>query len=116
VQLRIGTAGAKIDAAAVLLRSDIMEAQQVYAEGGGFDMERRLRCKRNCALAAKLCVEAVDTLHEMAGANGIYDRYPLERIFRDIHSAAAHFNFSSDVQLPQWGLVALGGEFKSPTL
>jgi 3-hydroxy-9,10-secoandrosta-1,3,5(10)-triene-9,17-dione monooxygenase len=116
VQLRIGTAGAKIDAATVLLRSDILEAQRVYGAGGGFDMERRLRCKRNCALAAKLCVEAVDSLYEMAGANGIYDHYPLQRIFRDIHSAVGHFNFNSDVQLPQWGLVALGGEFKSPTL
>jgi len=116
VQLRIGSAGAKIDAAALLLRNDILEAQRVYGAGGKFDMETRLRCKRNCALAGKLCVEAVDSLHEMAGANGIYDHYPLQRIFRDMHAAAGHFSFSTDAQLPPWGLVALGGEFRSPTL
>ena len=80
------------------------------------DLEQRLRYKRNCALAARMCVEAVDSLHEMAGANGIYDHYPLQRMFRDQHAAAGHFSFSTDAQLPPWGLVALGGEFKSPTL
>jgi len=76
----------------------------------------RLRCKRNCAFAAKLCKDAVSSLHEMAGANGIYDSDPLQRMFRDAHAAAGHFSFSTDAQLPPWGLVALGGEFKSPTL
>jgi 3-hydroxy-9,10-secoandrosta-1,3,5(10)-triene-9,17-dione monooxygenase len=52
----------------------------------------------------------------MAGANGIYDSFPLQRIFRDAHAGAAHINFSIDTQLPPWGLVALGGEYKSPTV
>ncbi len=116
VQLRVSAAGAKIDAAALLLRNDCVEAQGVYEGGGTLDTETRLRYKRNCALAARLCVEAVDSLHEMAGANGIFDRYPLQRIFRDARAAAGHFSFSTDAQLPPWGLVALGGEFSSPTL
>ena len=90
--------------------SDMLEA------GGTPDIETRLRYKRNCAMAARLCVESVDSLHEMAGANGIYDKYPLQRMFRDMRAAAGHFSFSTDAQLPPWGLVALGGEFKSPTL
>jgi 3-hydroxy-9,10-secoandrosta-1,3,5(10)-triene-9,17-dione monooxygenase len=116
VQLRIGAAGAKIDAAGLLLRNDVMEAMQLYDAGGTLDIETRLRYKRNSALAAKLCGEAVDSLHEMAGANGIYDHHPLQRMFRDQHAAAGHFSFSMDAQLPPWGLVALGGEYKSPTL
>ncbi len=116
VQLRIGAAGAQIDAAALLLRNDCVDAQHTYEAGGTFDMETRLRCKRNCALAAKLCVDAVTSLYEMAGGNGIYDRDPLQRMFRDARAAAGHFSFSTDAQLPPWGLVALGGEFKSPTL
>jgi 3-hydroxy-9,10-secoandrosta-1,3,5(10)-triene-9,17-dione monooxygenase len=116
VQLRIGAAGAKIDAAGLLLRNDVMEAMQLYEAGGTLDIETRLRYKRNSALAAKLTIEAVDSLHEMAGANGIYDHYPLQRMFRDQHAAAGHFSFSMDAQLPPWGLVALGGEYKSPTL
>ena len=116
VQLRIGAAGAKIDAAYLLLRNDCLEAQRVYEEGGTLDIETRLRYKRNAAQAVKLCVESVDSLHEMAGGTGIYDQHPLQRIFRDQRSAAGHFSFSNDAQLPPWGLVVLGGEFKSPTL
>ena len=116
VQLRIGAAGAKIDAAGLLLRNDVLETMSIYDAGGTLDVETRLRYKRNAAMAAKLTVEAVDLLHEMAGANGIYDHYPLQRAFRDQHAAAGHFSFSTDAQLPPWGLVALGGEFKSPTL
>jgi 3-hydroxy-9,10-secoandrosta-1,3,5(10)-triene-9,17-dione monooxygenase len=116
VQLRISSAAARIDAAAVLLRNDILQAQALYDAGGSLDLETRLRYKRNCALGARLCVEAIDSLHEMAGANGIYDHFPLQRMFRDARAAAGHFSFSIDAQLPPWALVTLGGEFKSPTL
>jgi 3-hydroxy-9,10-secoandrosta-1,3,5(10)-triene-9,17-dione monooxygenase len=116
VQLRIGAAGAKIDAAHALLRNDCLEAQGVYEAGGTLDIETRLRYKRNAAMAVKLCVESVDSLYEMLGGTGIYDRDPLQRVFRDMHAAAGHFSFSVDAQLPPWGLVALGGEYKSPTL
>jgi len=98
------------------MRNDCLEAQRVYEEGGTLDIETRLRYKRNAAQAARLCVESVDSLQEMAGGAGIYDHHPLQRIFRDQHAAAGHFSFSTDAQLPPWGLVAMGGEFKSPTL
>jgi len=58
----------------------------------------------------------VDCLHEMAGAHGIYDSYPLQRVYRDAHAAAGHFSFSTDAQLTPWGVVALGGQYTSPTL
>jgi 3-hydroxy-9,10-secoandrosta-1,3,5(10)-triene-9,17-dione monooxygenase len=116
VQLRIATAGAKIDAAGLVLRNDCLEAQRISEDGASLPLETRLRYKRNCAMAARMCIEAVDSLHEMAGANGIYDHYPLQRMFRDQRAAAGHFNFSTDAQMPGWALVALGGEFKSPTM
>jgi 3-hydroxy-9,10-secoandrosta-1,3,5(10)-triene-9,17-dione monooxygenase len=116
VQLRIASAAAKVDAAGLLLRNDCLEAQRIVDDGGMPDVEMKLRYKRNCAAAAKLCVEAVDSLHEMAGGNGIYEKHPLERMLRDMRSAAAHFSFSADAQLPAWALVTLGGTFSSPTL
>jgi len=116
VQLRIGMAGARIDAARTWLRHNCLEVDAVYRAGGVIDVETKLRYKRDCALGMKLANEAVDSLYEMAGAQGIYDRSPMQRIFRDAHAAAGHFNFSTDAQLAPWGLVALGGEVKSPTL
>ena len=54
--------------------------------------------------------------HALAGANGIYRQYPIQRLFRDQHALSAHIGFSWDAQGAPWGLVALGGDFSSPTL
>ena len=40
--------------------------------------------------AVALCVEAVDLLFRTAGGPAIYATGPLDRAFRDIHSAAQH--------------------------
>jgi 3-hydroxy-9,10-secoandrosta-1,3,5(10)-triene-9,17-dione monooxygenase len=116
VQLRIGAAGAKVDAARLILRNDCIEAQAMIARGEAADTLKKLSWKRNLAFAVNLSTEAVDTLHAMAGANGIYESYPLERLFRDAHSLAGHISFSFDAQASAWGLAALGGEVGNPTL
>lgn len=116
VQLRIGAAGSKIDAARLVLRNDALEGQDLANRRAMADVPTKLRFKRNLAYAVTLCTEAVDTLHAMAGANGIYETYPLERIFRDAHSLAGHFSFSFDAQASAWGLAVLGGEVNNPTL
>jgi 3-hydroxy-9,10-secoandrosta-1,3,5(10)-triene-9,17-dione monooxygenase len=116
VQLRVGAAGARIDAAWQLARSDCLRAQAWAARGYVPTVEEKLAIKRNAAYEVTLCTEAVDTLHALAGANGIYDSYPIQRIFRDQHALAGHFGFSFDVHGSTWGLVALGGSYKLPTL
>jgi 3-hydroxy-9,10-secoandrosta-1,3,5(10)-triene-9,17-dione monooxygenase len=116
VQLRVARAGAQIDAARLICRADCLEAQRAAEAHRLMTMEEKLRCRRNVAYAMELCTEAVDSLHALAGANGIYDRYPIQRLFRDQHALAAHIGFSWDAQGSPWGLVALGGDFSSPTL
>ena len=116
VQLRIGMAGAKIDAVRTWLRNDCIEAHNVYRAGSKLDTESKLRYKRNCAMGMKLLTEAVDSLYEMCGAAGIYDSSAMQRIYRDQHAALGHFSFSTDAQLTPWAQVTLGAPFKSPTL
>ncbi len=116
VQLRVARAGALIDAARLICRADCLEAQRAAEDNRLMTMEEKLRCRRNVAYAMDLCTEAVDSLHALAGGNGIYDRYPIQRLFRDQHALAAHIGFSWDAQGAPWGLVTLGGEFSSPTL
>ena len=116
VQLRVGAAGARVDAARLILRNDCIEAQKMAARGEVADALKKLSWKRNLAYAVNLSTEAVDLLHAMAGANGIYETYPLERLFRDAHSLAGHISFSFDAQASAWGLAALGGEVFNPTL
>jgi 3-hydroxy-9,10-secoandrosta-1,3,5(10)-triene-9,17-dione monooxygenase len=116
VQLRVARAGAMVDAARLVIRTDCLEAERIAQEGRAPTVEEKLRFKRNVAYAMERCTEAVDTLHALAGANGIYDRYPIQRLFRDQHALSAHIGFSWDAQGAPWALVALGGEFASPTL
>ena len=116
VQLRVGVAGSKIDAARTIIHNDCLDGQRFAAANVMPSMEDKLRWRRNCSLAARLAVEAVDTLHEMAGANGIYTKYPLERLFRDAHSATGHIGFNWDAGMATWGLVTLGGEVVNPTM
>jgi 3-hydroxy-9,10-secoandrosta-1,3,5(10)-triene-9,17-dione monooxygenase len=116
VQLRVGAAGARIDAARNMLRNDCIEAEALARRGVMPDPEVKLRFKRNLAYATHLCTEAVDMLHTLAGANGIYEKYPLERILRDAHALAGHIMHNFDTQATAWGYVALGGENRNPTL
>jgi len=116
VQLRVARAGAMIDAARLSFRADCLEAQRIAEAGGVPTLEEKLRYRRNVAWAMEQCTGAVDSLHALAGANGIYDRYPIERLFRDQHALSAHIGFSFDAQGGPWALVALGGEFSSPTI
>jgi 3-hydroxy-9,10-secoandrosta-1,3,5(10)-triene-9,17-dione monooxygenase len=116
VQLRVAGAAAKVDAARVIIRADCLEGARIAGDGRAPTIEEKLRVKRNVAYAMELCTEAVDSLHALAGANGIYDTYPIQRLFRDQHSLTGHIGFSWDAQGAPWGLVVLGGEFTSPTL
>jgi 3-hydroxy-9,10-secoandrosta-1,3,5(10)-triene-9,17-dione monooxygenase len=116
VQLRVAEAGAKVDAARLVIRTDCIDAERMAMDGRVPSIEEKLRFKRNVAWAMGLCTEAVDSLHALAGANGIYDRYPIQRLFRDQHALAAHIGFSWDAQGSPWGLVILGGDFSSPTM
>ena len=116
VQARIGLAGAQIDAARTMAHADCAEGQRMAEQGIEATLELKLKQKRNCAFGAKLATDAVDTLYALAGANGLYTRGPMERIFRDQHAAASHISFSIDAQTSAWGFVALGGESTNAVL
>jgi 3-hydroxy-9,10-secoandrosta-1,3,5(10)-triene-9,17-dione monooxygenase len=116
VQLKVARAGAQVDAARLSIRTDCVHAEGIAQESRAPTVEEKLRFKRNVAWAMEQCTEAVDSLHALAGANGIYDRYEIQRLFRDQHALSAHIGFSWDAQGGPWALVAMGGEFSSPTL
>ena len=64
--------------------------EEIAKSGAAADAPTKLRFKRDLAYAAQISTEAVDILHAMAGANGIYDSYPIQRIFRDAHALGGH--------------------------
>jgi 3-hydroxy-9,10-secoandrosta-1,3,5(10)-triene-9,17-dione monooxygenase len=116
VQSRVGLAGASLEAARLMARNDCIDGQNMANRGEVADFAFRLKQKRNCAYAMKLATDCVDTLYALAGANGLYTRGAMERIYRDQHAACGHINFSIDAQTSAWGLAVLGGEVNNPTL
>ena len=48
---------------------------------------------RHSVLAA---TDAVDMAFTAAGAGAVYDDHPLQRCFRDLHTAAQHVMFNAD--------------------
>ena len=116
LQIKIAAASGKIDAAYTWLMSNCVEAEMTYKNGQSFDLEAKLKFRRNTAMGMKMSNEAVDILHELLGANGIYEKHSFERMFRDAHASSGHFVFNTDAQFAPYGLKTLGGEFKSPTM
>lgn len=53
------------------------------------------------------CAEAVDLVCGVAGTSGIYTRSPLERAFRDVHTAR-HHGWVSQSRYGTYGQIALG--------
>ena len=71
-------------------------------------IEQRARYRRDGAYAASLCTKAVDLLFAATGGAAIYQRNPIQRAFRDVHAANAHYHLNWDVNGAIYGRVALG--------
>lgn len=116
VQIRIAHAGAKIEAARMLMRSDARRLWDDACARRIADTNTKLEYKRNAAYVIQSALEAVDTLYAIVAAEGLYDPDPIQRIFRDMHSIAGHISGSFDAQGSAWASAALGGRINNPML
>lgn len=108
MQMRCADAAARIDAAGLLLRRDVDEAQRRIAQGEELSLLDRARCQRDAAFATRLCVEAVDLLFEASGGTGLHDGHPAQRAWRDIHAVAAHIALRWDGNAEHYGRITWG--------
>jgi 3-hydroxy-9,10-secoandrosta-1,3,5(10)-triene-9,17-dione monooxygenase len=108
VQLHIAEAGALMDAAEALMLKDCAEAMRFAEAKQVPPIEDKVRWRRDGAYAARLCTEAVDVIFTAAGGGAIYESNPLQRAWRDIHAANAHFGVNWDANGVTYGRVALG--------
>jgi indole-3-acetate monooxygenase len=61
------------------------------------------------ATVAEHSVAAVTTAYELAGAGALYDEHPVQRCFRDVHTAVKHYTLSS-ANFELAGRYLLGGD------
>ncbi len=108
LQIHLAEATAITDAARTVMLSDCDEATRIVGEGGLVPLEQRARYRRDGAYAASLCTRAVDVLFQATGGGAIYARNPLQRAFRDIHAANAHYVLNWDINGALFGRVLLG--------
>ena len=108
VQVHVAEAAALADAARAIMLRDCDEATDSVAAGRMPDLEHRARYRRDGAFAATLCTKAVDILFAATGGGAIYARNPLQRAFRDVHAANAHYVLNWDINGAMYGRVALG--------
>src|SRR5207237_8158693 len=101
-------ATALADAARAAMLSDSDEAPRIVGEGRVPSLEPRGRYRRDGAYAASLCTRAVDVLFQATGGGAIYARNPLQRAFRDVHAANAHYVLNWDINGAMYGRLALG--------
>jgi 3-hydroxy-9,10-secoandrosta-1,3,5(10)-triene-9,17-dione monooxygenase len=108
VQVHLAEAAAITDAARAVLLGDCDEATRIVGEGQIPSLDQRARYRRDGAYAATLCTKAVDVLFTATGGGAIYARNPMQRAFRDVHAANAHYVLNWDINGAMYGRVALG--------
>lgn len=101
----------EIDAGLLQVRRDISELDAAGMAGHQrVSMELRLRARRNQVRACERAVEAIDLLMRAAGGHAVLEVSPLQRYWRDIHTAAAFLTNSADRIMVRYGRWAAGAE------
>ena len=108
LQIHLAEASAMVDMSRAAILLDCDEATSIVSEGKVPSLEQRARYRRDGAYAATLCTRAVDALFRATGGGAIYARNPLQRMFRDIHAANAHYVLNWDINGAMFGRVLLG--------
>jgi alkylation response protein AidB-like acyl-CoA dehydrogenase len=94
VQYDIGRADAALQAARVFLLDALDDAWTTVTSGSPLSGEQGTRIALAGQQAMSAAVAAVDQAFVVAGAGAVYADHPLQRCFRDIHTANQHIAFS----------------------
>jgi len=108
--LRVGAAAHKIDQAMFHARRIGEVVDQKAFSGEAWTVEERVRVRADQGEAARLAREVVDIFQMSSGGTSIYTDVPIQRIARDLTSAALHGLIVPDVNTELYGRVLCGLE------
>lgn len=108
-QARLARADAVLRSARLLFHDTVGDVWDRTVRGDAATLEDKGRLLLAGSHALASAVEAVDLVWRVAGTTGIYDRSPLERHFRDIHTLQ-HHGFLAESRYETAGQVHLGVE------
>jgi indole-3-acetate monooxygenase len=91
VQVEVAKAEALWGSSRAYLYETAAEVWRILLAGQEPSAQQRARLRLAITHAVASAVQAVDLMYSAAGATAIYATSPLERYFRDVHTAAAHW-------------------------
>ena len=89
-QVRAAQAEALIGSARAFAVTSTADAWETAQAGETVTQDQRARIRLAITNAVQSSARAVDLMYDAAGGYAIYTRNPLERCFRDIHTATQH--------------------------
>lgn len=96
-QVDIARAEAAIRSARAFLHESVGEAWERVQQGDRVGLETRLRARLAATHAGEQACAAVDLCYKAGGGSAVYATSPLQRCFRDVHTASAHVMVGSRV-------------------
>jgi len=112
VQLRLAEAAASVEAAELILLTDMRNAMGRLRAGDELTVADRIRARRNQAYVTKLAVQAVEALNASTGGYGLHLDNPVQRAWRDANAVARHVSLNWDAVGTMYGQHAFGLEPK----
>ena len=110
MQIAISEATSMLRAAELIILDGSRRTMDVFAKGGVADMSVRADDKRDAGFVAMLARQVADKLYAVAGGNSLRIGDPLQRYFRDIHAASAHFGLRWEHSAVPYARLILGLE------
>jgi alkylation response protein AidB-like acyl-CoA dehydrogenase len=95
-QVQLGRAQAGVEAARAYVFDVVGDIWETSLHGDSPSLDQRARMALAASQAMRAGVEAVDTLFRLCGAEAVYAGRPLQRCFRDLHTADQHILFASN--------------------
>jgi 3-hydroxy-9,10-secoandrosta-1,3,5(10)-triene-9,17-dione monooxygenase len=108
VQVRIGAACARLDAAELIFQEMLRRLHELGAARAEVRGDELLRMRRLITLGASMCAETTDMLATMMGITGFATGNPVQRLHRDCRTVSMHVELNWDHSMSATGKLRLG--------
>jgi alkylation response protein AidB-like acyl-CoA dehydrogenase len=94
-QAAVGAAEASLRAARAMCHESVAQAWQAAQDDAPVPVALRSALRLAATHAVRTSADVVRAMYDLAGGSAIYDGAPLQRRFRDAHTATAHFQVNA---------------------